>query len=213
LGPAPEEHWQKAGEPSHDTRGDCGNLWLRVAAIHYSFAGSEPPKPTGCSQGRGFPRGSKRGDWTGPGESSAPGLRSQVCVSPRRPQPSPDPMRPALAVASNRCRPKQRRGEGSQLAPRCVLVPGHCAPKDRRSCALWSTQAAAKSPVTRWRTPRPVQEPVVPRGASWGAGTESALKPSGRPTVQTVRWLAVTGVARWSQPGGAGGNGTAADVC
>ena len=163
--------WQKAGEPSHDARGDCGNLWLCVVAIHYSFAGSEPPKPTGCGQVRGFPRRSQRGDWTGPGERSTPGLRSQVCASPPRPQPSSDPMRPALAVASNRCRLKQRRGEGSQLAPKCA---GPGPPRAQGSpflCALVDP-GGSKSPVTRWRTRRPVQERVVPRGAGWGAGTE-----------------------------------------
>jgi len=83
---------------------------------------------------------------------------------------------------------------------RCVLVPGRCAPKDRRSCALYLTEwqrncwRRAGSHAVRFKS---AWCRAVP---GWVAGTDQPLKASGRPTAQTGN-----GLAGWI-----GGNGPAA---
>jgi hypothetical protein len=84
----------------------------------------------------------------------------------------------AFAAAAPLATPRRGFPPCTQWHPsgRCVPAPGHHAPKDRRSCALYSTQwqqNRCRRAGGRW----PVQGPVVPLGA--GLCGRDGISPDG----------------------------------
>jgi hypothetical protein len=159
-----------AYEPRPTANGDCGNLWLCITTIHTSCA----------SSGVGLRAGS-RPDGRKMAASQVGvrdrGIHRRLCRSGAAPSDAPCRRRWHWAGAL-----EHRRGGGgccgcaspkalrSQMAGGCVLVPGCCTPKDRRSYALYRTEWQRVAGDALGDVPAGLRAHGAERGARRGSG-------------------------------------------